>query len=581
MLEVAETGTILATESIAMDQVVRPITVRLFGLLRLLCVASLLFMGATAPASAQPVTKNDACERVNVTNPSAVFRCFNSQPGAQEATHPIHDCDFVQFRWIGILQGQRPYDFRAPPFVASAADVPSCAVIAEAVNMAHGRPSAFAACVKGNDIIGSEGHMRKCVQSMVSIKQRSTAQLDSCAAVYNLYVEGLRMATPRETPASNSTRLQLYGPSPFDDNNVVRSRDNPNKPDLRSRDCDVAAKVVTALAGASPWASCQQYAAPTSAAHIKACGRSALNAQMSCPDARAAYERELAKAYGQLPRNYEPPSCELINTVLAEIKPPPRVAVSNAQRESSSQSPRLSTQEESQRVIALGVAAMVIFAAVWVFYLVFRARLLSAQARERIELSVGDGAAMGSETYSQTYVSSETSGGGGYVHPTAGGYISPSTTTVSSTVKERHRFFLVRDDGSEIAIKIDAASSFPTRDGQRLGVVYGTLDKSQTWVVALYNFATRQHIVLDATIKALTIDIRDFLTLAIAAIAVVIVALVTFLAVNPIAAAIITGLLAIIFLFTFGACWYLQSKRHVYQGIDDALAVMRQSRASA
>ena len=79
------------------------------------------------------------------------------------------------------------------------------------------------------------------------------------------------------------------------------------------------------------------------------------------------------------------------------------------------------------------------------------------------------GIVRGVGNWSETHVSSSSSGGGGYVH-NGTGHISAPRVTVSSTNTEVMRFFLeyADDDEDEVTIK---GGGFAAREGQRVTVV--------------------------------------------------------------------------------------------------------------
>lgn len=108
---------------------------------------------------------------------------------------------------------------------------------------------------------------------------------------------------------------------------------------------------------------------------------------------------------------------------------------------------------------------------------------------EDYEIFARTGLIAGSSVWSETHVSSYSTGGGGQMHGGTG-YVQPSRTHVSSSSTEVSQFFLQLDDGKEIAIKLKDGN-IPVRDGQRMTIVFakpkGAERGSSVWY---YNHTT-------------------------------------------------------------------------------------------
>lgn len=100
------------------------------------------------------------------------------------------------------------------------------------------------------------------------------------------------------------------------------------------------------------------------------------------------------------------------------------------------------------------------------------------------------GIVVGNATWSETRVSSTTSGGGGHLNQGTG-YVAAPTTYVSSSSTEVSRFFLRKADGDETEISLKGAD-FGVRDGHLVTVAFAGDHKSKLgWPMSLYNHNTR------------------------------------------------------------------------------------------
>lgn len=107
------------------------------------------------------------------------------------------------------------------------------------------------------------------------------------------------------------------------------------------------------------------------------------------------------------------------------------------------------------------------------------------------------GTVSGATTWSETHVSG--GGGGGYMHNGSG---HVSSTSISSTVRERQRFFLVEPDGDETEFN---DTGLAVRDGQTVTVVYCGHKADQVgWPTAYYNHPTRAQSTAVGHVKWLT-----------------------------------------------------------------------------
>lgn len=99
------------------------------------------------------------------------------------------------------------------------------------------------------------------------------------------------------------------------------------------------------------------------------------------------------------------------------------------------------------------------------------------------------GSVVGQQSWSETIVSGQSSGGGGYIH-NGSGHISSPSVNISSSSTEKLRVFLKDDDGSEIEIS-ESNVGFGARNGHRISVVYaGDKTSRSGHLVAIINHNT-------------------------------------------------------------------------------------------
>lgn len=111
--------------------------------------------------------------------------------------------------------------------------------------------------------------------------------------------------------------------------------------------------------------------------------------------------------------------------------------------------------------------------------------------REKVRVRHSPATIAGVSNWSETHVRGSSSGGGGYIGP-YGGTVSAPSVSVSSTVKNKHQFFLVYGNGHEVPITITDLD-FPTRDGQVVDTVSLSCADSNP-IVLVYVRATRKHL---------------------------------------------------------------------------------------
>ncbi len=105
-----------------------------------------------------------------------------------------------------------------------------------------------------------------------------------------------------------------------------------------------------------------------------------------------------------------------------------------------------------------------------------------------VDITYFTGEVVGSDKYSETYVSS--SGGGGYVGPNGGHVSAP---TVSSTTVTCHEFWLRGEDGTEKSISL-RGYDIPLRTGQKVTMVMAGDAKASTGrYTTLVNHSAQRH----------------------------------------------------------------------------------------
>jgi hypothetical protein len=109
------------------------------------------------------------------------------------------------------------------------------------------------------------------------------------------------------------------------------------------------------------------------------------------------------------------------------------------------------------------------------------------QTIDDLYISSRTGLVSGATTWSETRVSG--GGGGGYIHNGSG---HMSSSSISSTVTERQRFFLVQPDGEE---REYTDTGLAVRDGQTVTVIIaGHKADGLGWPTVYYNHQTRSQV---------------------------------------------------------------------------------------
>jgi hypothetical protein len=458
----------------------------------------------TATASAQSEGRREDCFGINTADPQAVFRCLNSFSN-RDITNPRRGCSDIQGSWTTMLHW-----FGTRHDQQYLGTVPSCPVIAEAVRLATGKPSVWSGClITAPGTASTETHLKACLQGWYppSFNGQSVAALKNCDEVFNYYEMALRDATPRALSLQTNVPSAVaprHGPSPFIDPSITS--DGFGNPKLKRRDCNLAARVQASFAYGTPprWAACLDYKPDAEAQHIKNCLGASAGSGLSCTDGRAAYETNLKGAYGgTLPANYRPITCDALNPLLARASKP--AVIQPPQRPKNEKN-----VSEGSIIPILVVVVGFFFLALLIDYQglrFFQKGKIAKLVETDFPIESHQALVLGSRTYSRTHVHGSSSGGDIYVGPGGNAHLSAPTLNISSTVQDRHEFFLQYENGFEQPVWINA-QEFATREGQQVLALWSGGEKDKQ-ILAIYNNASRDFSLFDAYIaaKAMTLPV--------------------------------------------------------------------------
>lgn len=121
------------------------------------------------------------------------------------------------------------------------------------------------------------------------------------------------------------------------------------------------------------------------------------------------------------------------------------------------------------------------------------------ESLDELDIFTRTGTVVGNQIWSETHVSGQSKGGGGFVGP-GGGHVSAPDVSISSSNTEKLHMFVRKDDGTEFDVRLTNAG-ISAREGHRVSLIYAANKNADAnRVMAVINHSIDKMVVYDKSV---------------------------------------------------------------------------------